>query len=354
MHAVTFPTMAAIVPPPNASGIPLPDPQVPATYEDIASARKYLEDLAWTRGQSLGNRRFRLMTDSSTANPAHQAPATMDIIGRAEAYRSSLVFTVEGRAAPPWLQELVDIIRDDHNTLQNVQANLSTLQANFNMLQANLNMLQANFDTLRADVTGSLAQLIQKSNEEPIILANSRAANREQLYNPTQLQAGWAAPLARPRSRDDLCSMSGRFSFLMHSITHLCNCFSPRLHDSSHCIRIATSSSWHYSCRTSSSNCKEDRCRHRRPNIEALGNKKLLPALYKYIKDTNRFEDNYGNLTHVEVTDYRYAQQPNTSIDNILYFYFILFYLFFSLFLSLSRSVSLPFLLIHYHLHSRQ
>ncbi|CAA7271297.1 unnamed protein product [Cyclocybe aegerita] len=188
----------AIVPPPNASGIPPPpNPVDPITYEDIAAARKYLEDLSWTQ-----------------ANPAHQAPATADVVGKAEAYRSSLVFAVDqGPAAPAWLQELtasinairVDItaMRGDINTMQ---ANVNTMQANVNTLQANVTTMQANFNAMQGDVT----RLLHRSDEQPVLLANSRAGNREPLYDPTQLQGNWAAPLARPQHRDDLLTMSAQ------------------------------------------------------------------------------------------------------------------------------------------------
>ena len=42
--------------------------------------------------------------------------------------------------------------------------------------------------------------------------------------------------------------------------------------------------------------------RDRALDLSILGNKKLLPALYRYIRDTNRFEDNFGNLSPVANT----------------------------------------------------
>jgi hypothetical protein len=204
--------MAAIVAPPNTSGIPPPpDLVVPITYEDIASARKYIEDLSWTRGQSIENHRLTLMAHSSTANPAHQAPATMDVIGRAEAYRSSLVFAVEqGPAAPLWIQEL-------NTNIIAMRADVTALRADVNAMQGDINMMRVNIDTMQGDVT----RLLQKSDEEPIILANSRAGNRERLYDPTQLQAGWAAQLVRPQHRDELLTMSGRSNFVTQSVVLL-------------------------------------------------------------------------------------------------------------------------------------
>ena len=59
--------MAAIVPPPNASGVPPPNLVLPITYNDIASARTYLKDLSWTQGKLLGN--YRLINDGSQFHP---------------------------------------------------------------------------------------------------------------------------------------------------------------------------------------------------------------------------------------------------------------------------------------------
>jgi hypothetical protein len=42
--------------------------------------------------------------------------------------------------------------------------------------------------------------------------------------------------------------------------------------------------------------------RDRALDLSILGNKKLFPALYRYIRDTNRFEDNFGNLSPVDNT----------------------------------------------------
>ncbi|KAJ3517312.1 hypothetical protein NLJ89_g575 [Agrocybe chaxingu] len=181
----------AIVPPPNASGIPPPpNPVDPVTYEDIAAARKYLEDLSWTQ-----------------ANPAHQTPATADVVGKAEAYRSSLVFAVDqGPAAPAWLQDLTASINAIRVDVTAMRGNINTMQANINTLQADFTTMQANFNAMQGDV----AQLLQRSDEQPVLLANSRAGTREPLYDPTQLQGNWAAPLVRPQHRDDLLTMSAQ------------------------------------------------------------------------------------------------------------------------------------------------
>ena len=110
---------------------------------------------------------------------------------------------------------------------------------------------------------GNVARLLQRSNEEPIILANSRATPLERLYDPTQLQGSWAAQLVRPKNRDDLFTMSGGSHLLTQSVVLLLTCvFSPRLHHNGHRIRIATSSTHHGSLRTSPSDCKEDWCQH--------------------------------------------------------------------------------------------
>ena len=94
----------------------------------------------------------------------------------------------QGPAAPPWVQ---------------------VINANINAMRADVTALRADVNTMQGDIT----RLLQKSNEEPIILANSRAGNRERLYDPTQLQGGWAAELVRPQHRDDLLTMSGRSNF---------------------------------------------------------------------------------------------------------------------------------------------
>jgi TolA-binding protein len=131
----------------------------------------------------------------------------MGVIGRAEAYRSSLVFAVEqGPAAPPWLQALnanINAMRADVTALR---ADVNAMQGNINNMQGNINNIQGNINTMQ----GNVARLLQRSNEEPIILANSRAGNREPLYDPTQLQGGWAAHLIRPAHRDDLLTMSAQ------------------------------------------------------------------------------------------------------------------------------------------------
>ena len=152
---------------------------------------------------------------------------------------------VQGPAAPPWVQQLntkIDAIQTDITAMRaditTIQADITTIQADITAMRVDITAIQVHITAIQADITtlqvdvnmtqgnintiqGNLAQLQLKSEEAPIILANSRAGNWERLYDPTQLQGGWAVALARPQHRDDLLTMSGRSIFFDASVVLL-------------------------------------------------------------------------------------------------------------------------------------
>jgi hypothetical protein len=120
--------------------------------------------------------------------PGH--PATAHEVGIAECYKAALVFSAAAPgqipAAPPWVQ---------------------ALQANMNQQFANVNQQFANVNQQLANIANDIAAM---RNEQPILLANSQAGNREPLYNPTI--PGWVllAP-PHPTTRDELFVFTREF-----------------------------------------------------------------------------------------------------------------------------------------------
>jgi len=142
---------------------------------------------------------------STTIVSAVANAATINDIGRAEAYRTAVIFSHSpgGNVAPPWLANLTMNVQQIANSTQQNTANLANLTANVQQNTANIANLTADVQQIANDV----AFLRQRTTELPIILANSQAGPRGPLYNPTLMQAqGWAPLLAapNPRTRDEL------------------------------------------------------------------------------------------------------------------------------------------------------
>jgi hypothetical protein len=123
-----------------------------------------------------------MLLNSASGNfPGH--PATAHEVGIAECYKAALVFSAtdpaQVPAAPLWVQ---------------------ALQANMNQQFANINLQLAN-------IANDIAAM---RNEQPILLANSQAGNREPLFNPTV--PGWVllAP-PHPTTRDQLFVFTREF-----------------------------------------------------------------------------------------------------------------------------------------------
>jgi hypothetical protein len=172
--------MAALAPSLNGAGVPLPpNPENPPSLIDITNAKEYVDRLSFSKGQPSNSAhtilliRFRILITAACQPNA----ATDGDIGAAEAYKTAVVLTHSPGAnvAPPWL--------------------------------ANLN---ATVQQIAADV----AFLRRRSEEMPILLANSQAGTRGPLYNPTAMANGWAPYLVppNPRTRDELLAFTSWFN----------------------------------------------------------------------------------------------------------------------------------------------
>ncbi|KAF8969559.1 hypothetical protein BDZ97DRAFT_206261 [Flammula alnicola] len=147
--------MAALIPPQNAAGVPLPPlPANPASLADIKNAKGYLD---------------RLCASKLAASMGNPPPATDEEIGAAGAYTTAVISSHSPayNGAPAYAADLI------HNILQ-----------------------------IQQDVT----YMRHRSDELPVLLVNSHAVNRGRLLNPTAVANG-CAPLLdvpNPRTREDL------------------------------------------------------------------------------------------------------------------------------------------------------
>ena len=121
----------------------------------------------------------------------HPHPATEDEIGRAEAYKAAVIFNIIPGAAPAWLQVL--------------QANLA--QQFQHLLQPLTNDIAAIHNDI-ASIRNDIAILKQ---EQPILLANSRAGFREPLYDPRQAEQWILLAAPNPTTKAELMSFTGKF-----------------------------------------------------------------------------------------------------------------------------------------------
>jgi len=221
--------MAAIVPPNNQAGIPAPlNPVRPSTLRDISNSRRYLQKLDYSKSEFRSQvHYFPLISILELELPNS---ATDEEIGSAAVYDLRLLVDhIPVPAEPPWLANLnnaIQAIADDMGEMRaevaQIRTDLTTLVATVNTLTADVAILTANTATSTnniailtanlATVTNDVALLRQRSDEQPIILANSRAGNKERLYNPLALLPNnWAAPLGPPNpiNRDELLHFSG-------------------------------------------------------------------------------------------------------------------------------------------------
>ena len=138
------------------------------------------------------------------AIPELQLPnsATDDEIGAAAVYDLQLLVDhIPIPPEPPWLQNLND-------TIQQIRTDLAALVASVNALTATTTINTANI----VDITADVAVLRRRLDEQPVLMANSRAGHKERLYNPLALLPnGWAVLLVRPNplNRDELMCFSG-------------------------------------------------------------------------------------------------------------------------------------------------
>jgi hypothetical protein len=137
-------------------------------------------------------------------------------IGAAEAYRAAVIFSYNpgGNVVPPWLA--------------NLNANVQQIAADVNQVRADHCRLKFIWPPA-ADVQqirGDIAHLRQRSDELPIMLANSQVGPRGHLFNPTAIANGWAPLLVAPNptSRDELlsftCKLDSTSSTWMLSISY--------------------------------------------------------------------------------------------------------------------------------------
>ncbi|PPQ71436.1 hypothetical protein CVT26_011133 [Gymnopilus dilepis] len=199
--------MAALAPPHNNAGVPLPAlPHQPAVLSDVTNAGRYIERLL------------------SSQKAGHNNQATDEEIGRTEVYKSAIIFSVEPgpNVAPIWFANLaaaIDQVAANVALIPDLAANANQIPdiaaavqlaaqnaAQIPQLVATTQHLTGEIAALRLDIN----RLFDKTNELPILLANSQAGNRGVLYNPTALANGWAPPLAHPNpaTRDELMTFT--------------------------------------------------------------------------------------------------------------------------------------------------
>jgi len=171
----------ALMPPGNATGVVIPpNPATPATLGDITNAKEYVERLSLSKRSGYPN-------------------AATDVeIGAAEAYKTAVIFSQNpaGNVAPAWLVNLNAMVQNINTTVQNLDITVTNLQTAVNTLNTTVQNILTDIATLR-----------RRSEEMPILFANSQAGPRGHLYNPTvPLVGGWAPLMMAPNpvSRDAL------------------------------------------------------------------------------------------------------------------------------------------------------
>lgn len=223
--------MAAIEPPNNQAGIPAPlNPVRPSTLRDISNSRSYLQKLDYSKSEFRSQVHAHYVPLISIPELELPNSATDEEIGSAAVYDLRLLVDhIPVPAEPPWLANLNNTIQAIANDMGQMRAEVAQIRTDLTALVATVNTLTAdvailtantgtstnNITTLTANlatVTNDVALLRQRSDEQPIILANSRAGNKERLYNPLALLPNnWAAPLGPPNpiNRDELLHFSG-------------------------------------------------------------------------------------------------------------------------------------------------
>lgn len=134
-----------------------------------------------------------------------------------------------GAVAPAWLANIEANIQ---GTLANIglmqghvaqiqghvtqiQGYMAQIKGDIARMQGNMAKIQDSIARSQADIArtqASLAVLLQKAEEQPIILFNSQAGCSERLRNPTAMNNGWAPELAHPnpRTRDQLAIFTSK------------------------------------------------------------------------------------------------------------------------------------------------
>ena len=145
-----FPTMAALAPPLNTAGVPLPPvPANPASLVDITNAKEYIDQLSSNKCETndfLGTCWLINQLQSITTVSAIANAATTNDIGQADTYRTAVIFSHSpgGNAAPPWLVNLTMNVQQIANSTQQNTANFTNLTTNVQQNTADLTNLTTN------------------------------------------------------------------------------------------------------------------------------------------------------------------------------------------------------------------
>ncbi|KIK09546.1 hypothetical protein K443DRAFT_671449, partial [Laccaria amethystina LaAM-08-1] len=126
-------------------------------------------------------------------------PAIDDIGAVSELYETSVVLSSPVPIVPLWAVNLQDAVN-------NMQAAVNNLEVSVGNLQVSVNNMQTTLNNIQGQIQQNAAEVREKFDQLPIIIANSQAGNHGALRNPTQVVNGWAPHLVppNPQTRDEL------------------------------------------------------------------------------------------------------------------------------------------------------
>jgi hypothetical protein len=133
-----------------------------------------------------------------------------------ELYETSVVLSSPVPIVPLWAVNLQDAVN-------NMQAAVNNLEVSVGNLQVSVNNMQTTLNNIQGQIQQNAAEVREKFDQLPIIIANSQAGNHGALRNPTQVVNGWAPHLVppNPQTRDELFLFTGESSLLCTSYMHL-------------------------------------------------------------------------------------------------------------------------------------